>query len=334
MAVVLALALVRFFQAILSPLVVAAFMIVLVDGLDHFIRRRLPGAPPWLRGGLAAVAILLGFAIIALMVVFEAPPFALQIRALDPKLDAAMVRVLAMVGAPPMTLEDLLAGLDAKRVAGSAFGIARHAASYATFVIIYFGFLAASRRTFARKFDRLYATADIRASASRVVASVTHAVERYTWLQTLKALFIAIIVYVLMSVLGVHDAFFAAFLVFLCAFVPIVGAVAGSVFPGLLALAQFNDIVRPIEIVAALAAAVFLIDNVVMPKLQGDELNLDPLMILISLGFWAAIFGAPGVLLSTPLTVAVMAIAAEFETTRWVAVLLSRDGQLGSEPIA
>jgi predicted PurR-regulated permease PerM len=74
-----------------------------------------------------------------------------------------------------------------------------------------------------------------------------------------------------------------------------------------------------------------VIDNVVMPKLQGDELNLDPLFILISLGFWAALLGAPGVLLATPLTVTVMAIADEFDATRWVAVLLSRDGRPSPE---
>jgi hypothetical protein len=39
-------------------------------------------------------------------------------------------------------------------------------------------------------------------------------------------------------------------------------------------------------------------------------------------------------LLSTPLTVTVMALAAEFETTHWVAVLLSRDGRPGGgQPI-
>ncbi len=48
---------------------------------------------------------------------------------------------------------------------------------------------------------------------------------------------------------------------------------------------------------AVLARRVFLIDNVLMPKLQGDELNIDPLLVLISIGFWGAILGAPGVLL-------------------------------------
>ncbi|HEY5290387.1 MAG TPA: AI-2E family transporter [Caulobacteraceae bacterium] len=326
MAVVLALALVRFFQAILSPLIVAAFMIVLVDGISRLMLRRLPRAPPWLRGGIAGALILAAFATIAGLIVVEAPPFAIQIKALAPKLDALLLKAMTMVGVPPLTLEDMFSGIDPRRLAGGLFGAARHDTSYAALVIIYFGFLAASRAAFTRKFDRMYAAAEHRASALRVLASVSHAVERYTWLQTLKALSIAVVVWLLMTVLGLHDALFAAFLVFLCAYVPIVGAVAGSVFPGLLALSQFDDLTRPLLIVAVLASAVFVIDNVIMPKLQGDELNLDPLFILISLGFWAAILGAPGVLLSTPLTVAVMALAAEFEATRWVAVLLSREG--------
>ena len=73
----------------------------------------------------------------------------------------------------------------------------------------------------------------------------------------------------------------------------------------------------------------FLIENVLLPKLQSDRLNIDPVFILLSLGFWGLMLGLPGALLSTPLTVVVMAIAAEFKGTRWLAILLSKDGELG-----
>jgi predicted PurR-regulated permease PerM len=326
MAVVLALSLIRFFRDVLSPLVVAAFMIALADGVSRLMQQRLPTAPPWLRGGLAGAMILAAFAFIAGLIFVEAPPFALQIKSLAPKIDGVLLRSLTAVGAPPMTIEHMLKSENPERLVGPVFAALRHFTSFVALVLIYFGFLAASRATFSRKFSRFDMSAGRRASTLRVVEGVTHAVERYAWLQTLKALSIAVVAWCLMSVMGVRDAMFAAFLVFLSAFVPIVGAVIGSVFPGLLALAQFSDLTRPIEIVAVLAASVFVIDNVVMPKLQGDELNLDPLFILLSLGFWAAILGAPGVLLSTPLTVTVMAIAAEFDSTRWLAILLSRDG--------
>jgi predicted PurR-regulated permease PerM len=329
MAVVLALSLVRFFADILSPLVVAAFMLSLTEGGARLLLRRLPTAPPWLRGGIAAAVIMVAFAIIAGLIIWQGPSFASQLHALAPKVDAAMLQLLNAVGAQPITIETLASGIDPKALASAVFVTLRHFSTFATLSLIYFGFLVASRATFSRKFSRLYETAAGRASAERVLGSVTHAVDRYAVLQTLKALSIAGVVWLLMTVMGVHDALLAAFLVFLSAYVPIVGAVAGSLFPGLLALAQFDDLLRPILIVGLLAGAVFVIDNVLMPKLQGDELNLDPLFILISLGFWAAILGAPGVLLSTPLTVAVMSIAAEFEETRWLAVVISRDGLPG-----
>ena len=137
---------------------------------------------------------------------------------------------------------------------------------------------------------------------------------------------IAAVAFGLMALMGIHDGLFIAFLVFLAAYVPIIGPIAGAIFPGLMALAQFDDPLRPVVLVAVLGATAFLIDNVLMPKLQGDELNIDPLLVLISIGFWGVILGAPGILLSTPLTVTVMAIAAEFQSTRWLAILLSRDG--------
>jgi len=327
MAVVLALSLVRFFKEIFSPLVVATFLLLLIDALSRVMHRQMPSAPGWIRGGVAGVITLLGFGLIVGLFVVEAPPFAGELRGLAPKIDVLLSRVMAMVGAPPITVQQMFRGVDPGRIIAEVFATARSAISYAVLVIIYFGFLVASRATFSRKVDGLYDTDEHRQSAHRVLKSVRNAVERYVRLQTMKALMIAIAAYILMALMGVEHTLFVAFLVFLSAYVPIVGAFIGSAFPSLLALSQFDGLARPIALMAVLGSAVFLIDNVAMPKLQSDELNLDPLLVLISIGFWAAILGAPGVLLSTPLTVTVMAIAAEFPGTRWLAVMLSRDGE-------
>ena len=326
MAVVIALAVARFFQAILTPLVVATFLLLLIDAVSRVMQRRLPSSPDWVRGGLAGAAILTAFAAIGGLLAIEAPPFAAELHGLAPKLDALLARSLAMVGAAPITLRQAFSGVDPAHLLARVFGAARSLVSYGVLVIIYFGFLLASRVTFGRKLERLYPSEDRRLGARRVSAAVRDAVERYVRLQTLKALMIAVVAFGLMVAMGIHDGLFIAFLVFLAAYVPIVGPVAGAIFPGLMALAQYDDPLHPLLLVAVLGSAAFLIDNVLMPKLQSDELNIDPLLVLISIGFWGIILGAPGVLLSTPLTVTVMAIAAEFESTRWLAVLLSRDG--------
>jgi AI-2 transport protein TqsA len=60
--------------------------------------------------------------------------------------------------------------------------------------------------------------------------------------------------------------------------------------------------------------------------MQGRSLNLDPVMILLSLAFWSGIWGLTGAFLSTPLTVMAMVILAQFDGSRWIAVILSADG--------
>jgi predicted PurR-regulated permease PerM len=77
---------------------------------------------------------------------------------------------------------------------------------------------------------------------------------------------------------------------------------------------------------AALLALAFTVGNILLPRMQGRQLNIDPVMILLSLGFWGTVWGPTGMFLSTPLTLLVMVILAQFEGARWIAVLLSADG--------
>lgn len=326
MAVVVALFLAQFFQSILTPLVVATFLLLLIDALSRLLHQRLPGTPRWVRVGVAGGIILAAFVGVGILFALEAPPFAVEIRGLAPKLDAVLAGGLEMVGAPPVHLRQLLGGIDPAHVLAAVFAAARGVISRGALVIIYFGFLLASRAAFGRKLDGLYERDGQRQSAVRVTRSVRDAVERYVRLQTLKAAMVAFVAWGLMALMEVRDGLFVAFVVFLAAYVPIVGPTVGAAFPALAAFAQFDGPTRPMILLAVVGSAAFLIDNVLMPKLASDELNIDPLLVLISIGFWGAILGAPGVLLSTPLTVAVMALAAEFEGTHWLAVLLSRDG--------
>ncbi len=327
LAVVVAGALVRVFQDILSPLVVATFLLLLIDAVARSFAKRFPGIPHWARATLAAVLILAGFGGVVALFVFQGPPFAGQLAGIGPRVDDVLANIMSMLGQPPMTLQDLFSGVDPSQTLGRAFTTARTALVYASLVMIYLGFAVASRAAFSAKIDRLYDTQHHREQAYRVFTSIRFAVEQYVRLQTFKALLIAVVAFGLMTVMGLKAALFVAFLVFLAAFVPIIGAFAGAIFPALMALAQFDDVARPALILVALGVGVFLIDNVLMPKLQGDELNIDPLLVLISIGFWGLILGAPGALLSTPLTVTIMAITAEFEGARWLAILISKDGE-------
>ena len=61
--------------------------------------------------------------------------------------------------------------------------------------------------------------------------------------------------------------------------------------------------------------------------MQGDNQNIDPVAVLLSLALFGKMWGVVGMFLSTPLAVMAMAILAEFKGSMWMAVLLSGDGE-------
>lgn len=98
--------------------------------------------------------------------------------------------------------------------------------------------------------------------------------------------------------------------------------------PVRLTLVQFDTLTPFLIVVASLGAVQFIIGNVVEPAYMGRSLNMSSFMILLSLAFWGAVWGLPGMLLSVPLMVVIGIICANFAGLRWISVVLSGDGRL------
>ena len=65
------------------------------------------------------------------------------------------------------------------------------------------------------------------------------------------------------------------------------------------------------------------ISNVVYPLLQGKQLSLSPLAIIIAMTFWSWVWGIGGALIAVPLTAAIVIICGQFDRSRWICKLLS-----------
>jgi predicted PurR-regulated permease PerM len=232
----------------------------------------------------------------------------------------------------PHSLSQIINQLDPTPYLGSVAQALQGFASSAVLVLIYLGFLLASRHAFERKAVKLFRGREERQEALRVFIHIRDSIERYLWIQTVTGASIAVLGGLLMMMLGLENAFFWAFLIFILNFIPIVGAAVAIVLPTLFALVQFGAYGSAMLLFGGLFAIMFLIGNILLPRLQGDSLNMDPLVVLMSLGFWGTLWGLPGMFLSTPLSVFSMVVLAQFDGSRWIAVMLSADGNpLGSE---
>lgn len=315
-------------RGIITPLVIAIFLLMLIDGLDRTLEERLPRLPAWLRTTAGVGLTVGGFALVVWACAHDAPSFIAQLSVLAPKIDALLAQGAATLQTPAPKLDDLFHLARSASSLTHVFGAARGFVSQAVLSAIYLGFLMASRQAFGRKVRKLFRTDSARAHSERVFMRVRSASELYVGIQTFKATMVAAVAYVIMRIMGLPDAVFLALILFLASYIPIVGGIVAAVGPALVALGEFDGPFQPLLMFALIGGTIFVIENIFLPKLQGDRLNIDPVFVLLSLGFWGALLGPAGALLSTPLTVVVMAVAGEFDGSRWLAVLLSKEGEL------
>ena len=318
---------------ILTPLALAIFLLIMIDGMAGFLRKRAPFLPASAALSLALGAAVLAFVGTVLIVAEYAAGFVAQVGAYGPRLTGLITRGAAMLhlDAPPSpTLNQLFDGL---RPYIGQFGKGlQNFASNALFVLVYLGFLIASRAGFARKVNKLFPSREERAEALEVFQRIRVGVERYLWIQTVTGLIIAVLSWGVMAAVGLDNAFFWAFLIFVAGYIPIIGGAVGCILPPLVGLVQFETFWPALILLVTLNVINFIVGNVILPRMQGDSLNLDPVVVLLALAFWGAIWGLAGMFLSTPLTVMTMVILAQFPGTQWIAVLLSGDGDpLGVE---
>ena len=127
---------------------------------------------------------------------------------------------------------------------------------------------------------------------------------------------------------GVEFATFWAVLIGLLNYIPYIGSFLGVVLPVAFALVQFADLNVVLALLLALSAAQFVIGFFLDPYLMGNSLNLSPFVILVSLAVWSALWGIAGAFLAVPMTACMALVFAEFDGTRPIAVLLSKNGRL------
>lgn len=315
---------------IFTPLALAVFLAVMIDGLARLVRRRAPFLPDAAALPLALVFAVAVFAGTAFLIADNAAGFASHLTDYAPRLNALIAQLGGLLGAgAPANIQQLFAELNPASYVADVARALQGFASDAIFVLIYLGFILASRRNFERKFTGLFPAPDERDEARAVFQRIRDGVEQYLWVQTVTGLIIAVGSWAAMTAVGLNNALFWAFLIFIASYIPIIGGFVGIAVPPIFALVQFETFWPAVILLAVLQAIQFVVGNIIQPRMQGRSLNMDPVVILLALAFWGAIWGLPGMFLSTPLTVMAMIILAQFDGSRWVAVLLSSDGEPG-----
>jgi predicted PurR-regulated permease PerM len=126
--------------------------------------------------------------------------------------------------------------------------------------------------------------------------------------------------WIMLLILGVPYALPLAVIVFLLDLVPLVGATLGAILVGIVTL--FSDF--PIDtIIWAVYAIVYqqVENNIIQPRIQARAVQLEPLIVLISVLFGSTLFGVLGALLAIPVAAAIQITIREYVTLRRLSIV-------------
>lgn len=155
----------------------------------------------------------------------------------------------------------------------------------------------------------------------------TDGVNRYLGIKTLLSLLTGVLVVIWLWVLGVDYALMWGLLAFLLNFVPAIGSTLAAVPAVLLALIQLGPLTAGLAAVGCMVINI-VIDNVLAPRITGKELDLSPLVVLLSLIFWGWVLGPVGMLLSIPLTIMVKIALENDRSTSWLGLMLAGEPEV------
>ena len=158
---------------------------------------------------------------------------------------------------------------------------------------------------------------------AQITNSITGQIRRYLSWQFVISFCTGCLVWLALTLIGVDFAVTWGALAFFLNFIPTVGSIAASIPPILLALVQFYPSLWPGVITFfALLTIQLSIGNGIAPKVLGDQLNLSPVVILLSLLFWGWLWGIVGALLSIPITAAIKIVCENIEPLQPISVMM------------
>lgn len=322
-----AVAVVGFLVARLTLVIVPALVAVLVASVLHplsarLVARRIPPA-------LAAFAVFITtLLVLGGCVAFIAPAVATQLDDFGKTLSSAEDGLARWLDDAPFGLsrDDVSRYIDqiaeqisenrtriASGLLGAAAGALQIAAAAALALVLSFFFVKDRDRIWGWVLDQFPRRRrdDIEEAGRRA----WEAMQGYVRGITLIALVDAVLIGIALVIVGVPLALPLSVLVFLGAFVPIVGAFASGLVAVLVALITLG-IPQALTIAAAITIIQQLEGNVLEPVVMGRTVKLHPVVILLAVASGAIVAGIAGAFLAVPLVATATASGSYLKARR------------------
>lgn len=346
LGIIIILFVLRELQHIFLPLVIAYFLFFLFEPLNKLLLKiRIPHGISIFINILISIGFIW---IASKLVVDAFIEFGKKLPLFEVKLNNLIVQAAGSIGIEEKTLSDFnlfsfISSSDLTGLAGGVFSSTLDVVTYIFLILFFFIFISSGHdriveairvryvekgvKTSLKKlkkelhskesvpeqystYDEDLATMTIQRESKlqKTFKDITEKVQKYIITKFVISLFLGVIVGTVTWLFGVEFFIVWAVLTILLNFIPNIGSVIAVMLITLMTLLQYESFGYALLVMATLILIQNIIGNIIEPKIFGDRLGLNPLVILFSLMLWGYIWGIIGMFLSVPLTAVIKII--------------------------
>ena len=307
----------------LLPFALALFVAVLNHPIAAWLQRR--GLPALLAIALTVLATMALFGVLILLALqsfselqTRLPQYVTTFKGLvDSALEWGSEQGLPIAG------ESVTELIDPGRIMNLAGDVLEQAVGFLTnafLVFLIMVFILNEATIFPAKFRAILGSEE---GKTPRIAKIIGEVQQYLGIKTIISLITGILLGLWTWTMGLDFPLLLGLIAFVLNYVPTIGSVLASLPAILLGLVLVGPGHAFVVMLGYLAVNVGL-GNFVEPTLMGRRLGLSTLVVVLSLVFWAWLWGPAGALLAVPLTVVVRIFLENLPDLRWIAVLLAK----------
>jgi AI-2 transport protein TqsA len=323
--VILAGAALRATRLVSMPLAFAFFLAVLVWPIHCGIQRRVPGRLWWMGVVGSMLVLMSGLAFFAggvWLVAYQVASDEQRLEQLGAQWQAQWEEASAWLDRFGLSMpeDEVLtylvnwAGIVAQSVTGLIVG----------FVLIFFFVLLMLVEADHWREKSEKAMTDAHANAVLdAVSAITHQVRTFLVTQAFVAALTAGVTALWLWIMDVPFVLLWTLLTFLLDFVPNIGPTIAGLLITLVALATLGWGAALVTGLGVLAIQQFF-GSYVNPLLMGHRLMISPLVVLLSVVFWAWVWGPAGAIIAVPISATLIIACAHVPALRPVALMLGR----------
>lgn len=323
MTVLLVLAVCKYAQAVVEPLVFGLFIIEIVWPMQKMLQSRIGKGPALAITALVTIAV--GLVLLSVLI-WGGRQIATWVVDNVDRIQDSIISSTAWLEAHDIFVFTLLSDhFDAAAIMRLVSTVATRVNTILAFAAIVFIYVILGLGETEAITRRIAALKNREASERLITAGrrIGAKFRTYMLVRTVASVATGVAVWVFVRFMGMEMAGACGVLAFALNYLPYIGSFIVTALLPVFAFVQFGSFETPLLVLLGISFIQFVTGSYLEPIFSGSALAISPPLVLFSITLWTYLWGALGAFLGVPLAIAALTLFEEFPATHWMADILS-----------